>query len=237
MSSFDWTCPFCDRDATLTEQSTHEQTTYLTHDNTEGPQAFSCVFVVCPNKKCKKFTLVGLLQKAEYDRGYGVWRAKGIIQKWNLIPSSKAKTLPAYIPQAIRDDYSEACLILSLSPKASATLARRCLQGMIRDFWQVKPARLKDEIDAIQTKVDSLTWNAIDGVRKIGNIGAHMETDINVIVDVEPNEAELLVGLIEFLIKDWYIARENKNQHLINLIGVAAQKDSAKQKPAVAKAV
>ncbi len=62
-----------------------------------------------------------------------------------------------------------------------------------------------------------------------------MEKDINVIVDVEPNEADLLVGLIESLIKDWYIARENKKQHLQSLVALAAQKDAAKKIPAAAK--
>jgi hypothetical protein len=164
----------------------------------------------------------------------GGWEQKKLLQRWELVPASKAKTLPNYIPQPVRDDYGEACLILSLSPKAAATLARRCLQGMIRDFFGVIFPTLKAEIDAIQDKVDPLVWEAIEAVRKVGNIGAHMEKDINVIVDVEPNEAELLVGLIEFLIKDWYVARENKKQHLTNLIGVAAQKDAAKQKPATA---
>ena len=36
-------------------------------------------------------------------------------------------------------------------------------------------------------------------VRKVGNIGAHMEKDINVIVDVDPDEAQHLIGLITFL--------------------------------------
>ena len=111
-------------------------------------------------------------------------------------------------------------MIVSLSPKASATLSRRCLQGMIRDFFGISLPTLKAEIDAINNKVDPLVWQAIEAVRKVGNIGAHMEKDINVIVDVEPNEAELLVGLIEFLIKDWYVARDNKTQHL-NKIGRA----------------
>ena len=45
------------------------------------------------------------------------------------------------------------------------------------------------EIDAIKDKVDPLTWKSIDATRKIGNIGAHMEKDINLIVDVDPKEA------------------------------------------------
>jgi len=53
----------------------------------------------------------------------------------------------------------------------------------------VKPGRLFDEINAIQEKLDADLWEAIDGLRKIGNIGAHMESDVNLIVDVEPDEA------------------------------------------------
>jgi hypothetical protein len=30
---------------------------------------------------------------------------------------------------------------------------------------------------------------------------------INLIIDVDPEEAQLLIGLIEFLIEDWYITR------------------------------
>jgi hypothetical protein len=235
VDQFDWTCPFCSRDATLTNQSTHNHTTFLVIKNADGPKSFSSFFIVCPNPKCKKFSLSAGLFESEQNRVNGSWEQKTLLQRWELIPASKAKTLPNYIPEPVRDDYGEACLILSLSPKASATLARRCLQGMIRDFWGVSLPTLKAEIDAIQGKVDSLTWDAIESVRKVGNIGAHMEKDINVIVDVEPNEADLLVGLIESLIKDWYIARENKKQHLQSLVALAAQKDAAKKIPAAAK--
>src|SRR5206468_12920778 len=126
-------------------------------------------------------------------------------------------------------DYKEACLIASLSPKASATLARRCLQGMIRDFWGVKPARLFDEIAAIEDKVDKEAWDAIEAVRKVGNIGAHMETDINVIVDVEPEEAKLLIGLIETLVEEWYIARHDRKSRFGKLVDLAKDKLLAKK--------
>lgn len=55
-----------------------------------------------------------------------------------------------------------------------------------------------------------MTWDSIEAVRKIGNIGAHMEKDINVIVDVDPEEAGLLIGLIESLIDDWYVTRHQR---------------------------
>ena len=145
-------------------------------------------------------------------------------------PQSSARPIPDYVPQAIRDDYEEACLIKSLSPKASATLSRRCLQGIIRDFWKISKGQLIDKIQAIEDKTDPLTWQAIDSVRKIGNIGAHMEKDINIIVDVEDSEAGLLINLIEILIKDWYIARNERADRLSQIIAVADAKDEAKKK-------
>jgi len=108
---------------------------------------------------------------------------------------------------------------------------------MIRDFWKVKKPRLVDEIAAIKDKVEQLTWQAIEAVRKVGNIGAHMEADINVIVDVDPQEAELLIGLIESLLKDWYVAAENRKAHLNALVQLAADKDKEKkQSPKVKSA-
>ena len=40
---------------------------------------------------------------------------------------------------------------------------------------------------------------AIDHARKIGNIGAHMEKDINLIIDIDPEEAQILIELVENL--------------------------------------
>ena len=49
--------------------------------------------------------------------------------------------------------------------------------------------------------------DGIDHVRQVGNIGAHMEKDINVIVDVDPNEAGLLIELAETLFDECYVQR------------------------------
>jgi hypothetical protein len=145
-------------------------------------------------------------------------------QTWRLLPAAAMKPIPEYVPEAIRNDYAEACLIGAASPKASATLARRCLQGMIRDFWNAKPGRLFDEIESIKVSVDAQTWAAIDAVRQIGNIGAHMEKDINVIVDVDPEEADLLIGLIETLIEEWYVGRHDRQERMTKVIAAAAAK-------------
>ena len=90
---------------------------------------------------------------------------------------------------------------------------------MIRDYWKVKPGRLVDEIEAIKDQVHPRTWEAIDAVRTIGNIGAHMEKDINLIVEVDSGEAKLLIELIETLVDDWYVVshdREARNKQLVS---------------------
>lgn len=160
-----------------------------------------------------------------YHRGqrHRIWCAGG---KHYVETSLPATQFPAYIPQQIRNDYEEACAILYLSPKSSAALSRRCLQGMIRDFWGITKGRLYDEISDLQPKVSADLWGAIDNLRQIGNIGAHMEKDINLIIDIEPDEAELLVGLIELLMREWYIDREKRKQ----LFGDILQANTAKQR-------
>lgn len=230
MKPFSWTCPFCNRPVTITEenQSTKEHSLYI--ENRDGYRVFESNYIVCPNPKCNKISLDVALYDASIRRGIVVSTGHKI-KTWQLIPESKAQSFPDYIPKPILDDYNEACLIKNLSPKASATLSRRCLQGIIRDFWknEVKPGKLANEIEQIEEVVEELTWQAIDAVRSVGNIGAHMEKDINLIVDVEPNEAELLINLIETLLKDWYIARHDKESSLQELVKLGKDKETARK--------
>ena len=228
MENFNWTCPFCNQPTTITEPNYDCEQHILDKDNTDGQRVLISEFVVCPNPECHKFSLLCRLSKWVPFQNYGYQEGE-VLKEWTLVPQSMAESFPDYIPQAIRDDYSEACLIKDLSPKASATLSRRCLQGIIRDFWGVKGGKLINEIDQIKDKVEDLTWQAIDAVRKVGNIGAHMEKDVNLIIDIEPNEAELFIHLIEILLKDWYIARHDKESHLKALVDLNGEKQTARK--------
>ena len=228
MKNFSWTCPFCNQPVTITASDVFSNRGILEIKNREGDQMLTYRFIVCPNPECERFSLEVSLGRGIF-RSHSGWYQAPPIRTWQLIPQSKAQSFPDYIPKAILDDYNEACLIKDLSPKASAALARRCLQGIIRDFWQVKPAHLANEIEQIKDKVDPTTWQAIGAVRSVGNIGAHMEEDVNLIIDVEPNEAEVLIGLIEILLKDWYIAREQKKAHLAAVVKLAEEKEAARK--------
>lgn len=142
---------------------------------------------------------------------------------WNIFPDSNAKQLPNYIPPSIVEDYEEACRILTLSPKSSATLSRRCLQAMIRDFWDIRKSRLVDEIIAISDQVDPDTQEVLHSLRHLGNIGAHPEKDINTIVEIDPEEALDLIMFLEYLFEEWYIKRHNRKS-MLDRIRLSSQK-------------
>jgi len=82
---------------------------------------------------------------------------------------------PSEVPKKFAEDYIEACLVISDSPKASAALSRRCLQHILRETAKVKPSNLANEIQQV---IDSGTLpshlvEVIDAVRNIGNFAAH----------------------------------------------------------------
>jgi hypothetical protein len=223
-----WTCPYCNRDCTVGNADVREMSDYTYIAKEYGHYLGTLTVVVCPNPKCRQQTILGKIHKCT-ENGYTT--PEKPVFSWALEPESEAKPFPDYIPAQLRADYSEACLIKHKSPKASATLSRRCLQGMIRDFWGITKARLVDEIDELKTKVDPGTWNAIDSVRHVGNIGAHMEKDVNLIVDVEPDEAGLLLWLIETLFEEWYVAGHDRDTKMQALTKLAADKKAVKTAP------
>lgn len=213
-------CPFCNSSFPLIHETYRCYESSFSYADTSNwdKSPSNCIhtnFYKCPS--CKKISLI----------------IKGINNDFQNInvpiyPNSLAKQFPEYIPKAIREDYEEAYSIVNLSPKASATLSRRCLQGMIRDFWNITKSNLFDAINELQDKVTPSQWNAINSVRSIGNIGAHMEKDINVIIDVDPNEAEKLLKLIELLLDKWYIAKHDEEQLLVDIQNIANDKASKK---------
>jgi Domain of unknown function (DUF4145) len=235
-----WVCPFCNRAQVVTENTYDTEKALLeTHLSKHGYVYVSSTSVVCANPECREITLSIDLETVEHPRNSQHRRITGVLHSWTLLPRSFAKPQPEFIPEPIQNDYYEACAIRDLSPKASATLSRRCLQGMIRDFCGIAKSRLIDEIRELKNRHDNgsapsgVTEEsiiAIDHVREIGNIGAHMEKDINVIVDVDPQEAQQLIGLTEMLFAEWYVARENRRKRLLAL-GITATEKVEQKKP------
>jgi len=228
MTNRNFTCPYCSKPTTVTEPNQYSEWSRIRISKPDvGDVGLFTEAVTCPNTECNKLWLSVKLCKARYSSGG--WSKSTLLQQWLLLPESEAIVLPDYVPEPIKEDYYEACRIKHLSPKASATLARRCLQGMIRDFHGITDTNLKKEIDALEEIIDVDTWQAVHAIREVGNIGAHMEKDINVIVDVEPEEAQLLIGLIEQLVQDWYVQRYNRKQRTAKVREMAGLKKAHKE--------
>lgn len=229
-----WTCPYCDHKVILQKDdiSRHEWHWPFDEDRTaDGITGQSAVAYACPNEECKQVTLSTHWWSLDSFKSSD-WNLRKLIRSWELRPESMARVLPDYIPVQIVEDYNEACRIAKLSPKASATLSRRCLQGIIRDFWGISDkTSLYHEIEAIRDDVDTATWEAIDALRRVGNIGAHMKQDVNLIVTVNPDEAGLLIQLIETLFEDWYISRYERAQRMEALANLGADKSNKSSAP------
>jgi hypothetical protein len=51
-----------------------------------------------------------------------------------------------------------------------------------------------------------------------------MEKDINLIIEVDPGEAQALIELIEMLFAEWYVARHDRQQKLARVAAIANEK-------------
>lgn len=232
MAQHQFTCPHCGRDQIATESNFINRFLNLDFGRcSDGHVGLTVMAVRCLNNACNQTTLV--IEYSKSQHGVNGWSKGEVLQTWRVRPESSSVVQPDYIPAALREDYYEACLIRDKSPKAAATLARRCLQGMIRDFCGISKSRLIDEIRELKRLVEGgdapkgvelETIEAIDAVRDVGNIGAHMERDIDVIIEVDAGEAQALIELIEMLFQDWYVARHRRVQRLANVKLIAEQK-------------
>lgn len=98
---------------------------------------------------------------------------------------------------------------------------------MIRDFWGISKAKLHDELLAIKDRCDADLYGAMMAVKSVGNIGAHPERDISLIVDIEDGEAQQLLDVIHLLDQEWYVARAKRDERIAKMTALGANKAAA----------
>ena len=234
-----WRCPYCDHSQIVTDDNSHTQDLHIVVGYEEDElRTLRTLAIRCLNAKCNKmFLKSSLFESRRLPSGTRQVRGHPI-KEWSLLPDGSCRAVHECIPTAIRQDYEEACSIVSKSPKASATLIRRCLQGMIHDFCGIKDKTLNIEIrkliecsedGSLPREVSTDSINAIDKLRKIGNVGAHMEHDVNHIIEIDEGEAELLIGLVEMLFEDWYVERYKRKQRFLEIERVANEKEALRK--------
>jgi hypothetical protein len=214
-------CPHC-----LVEINPNFSETLLGDDK----ESFWSVFTMnCPNPYCGKKIIdlaSGEPRRNQQNRIYGLEliRFRQTVRPF----TSSRPSVPPEVEDVFSKDYKESCLILTLSPKASAALSRRCLQNVLREKAGVKKGDLSNEIQQV---IDSKTLpshlsESIDAVRNIGNFAAHplKSTSSGEIVDVEIGEAEWLLDVLEALFDFYFVQpailkakREALNKKLADL--------------------
>ena len=209
-----YTCPYCGVDNYIhphceTWYSPINSLSRYPKDDAERKAGRTTYNLCCSNELCRKIVFVSISNFSSQIE----MKLYGSYIKY-----------PDYIPTQIRSDYEEAAQILDISPKAAATLFRRCLQGMIRDFWGIQKSSLFEEIADLKGKVTEKQWESIDALRTIGNIGAHMEKDVDRIVDISFEEAVKLKSFVEFLLGQWYVNRQREYQFNSDLTAISSDK-------------
>jgi len=180
------------------------------HDNCElvhiGEDDFSDFTLL--RRKCPECGRFILSLQEKYNRfGSGAYHES---RKFLCYPKAPSRTpVPEEVPKEFRNDYHEACLTLSDSPKASAALSRRCLQHILWECAKVKLGNLAGEIQQVldDGKLPSHLLDFLDAVRNIGNFAAHpiKSKSSGEVIEVEPGEAEWNLDVIEALFDYFFV--------------------------------
>jgi hypothetical protein len=195
-------CPHC-----LVEFYDHPESIPLGND-VEAKWSF--IRTICPACKRVILQLVSIpgLDSVKGTQ-YPVTR-QSVRLVWPKVPSRTP--LPREVPTEFAQDYAEACLVLTDSPKASAALSRRCLQHILREKGGVNKTDLADEIQQVidSGKLPSHITESLDAVRNIGNFAAHpiKSRTSGEVVDVEPGEAEWNLDVLESLFDFFFVQPE-----------------------------
>jgi hypothetical protein len=178
----------------------------------------------CPNTSCKKAIFFLINAKIEQNRNIGIWQiAKNsngqeeVANRELVRPKGSSRPpAPKEVPKNIANDYTEACIVLPYSAKASAALSRRCLQHLLRHSAAVIKSELVNEIQQVldSNQLPTYLAESIDAIRNLGNFAAHPLKSISTgqIIEVEPGEAEWNLEVLELLFDFYYVQPEKTKQ-------------------------
>ena len=184
-------CPFCrvvnrfESPPAFINNSANYSLDFIRIDGSETGKSNYLNFAKCAD--CKKVVLT-------YD------------QKMIFPLGCNRRRCPEEVPESLKKDYEEACLVEPLSKKSAAALGRRCLQNLLHEKGFIAED-LFTQIGLVAEKLPSHLAENIDAIRKIGNYAAHPTKFKNTgeIVEVEPQEAEWILDVLEGLFDFYYV--------------------------------
>jgi len=170
---------------------------------------------MCTNPQCKKWIIYLVQADAHVGLSGGDFNQFQNMKIRKLVhPKTTGRSpAPHEVPEVFKQDYSEACLVIEDSAKASAALSRRCLQNLLREEAGIKSGNLAGEIQQVidSKQLPSYLNDSIDALRVTGNFSAHAikSESTGEIVEVEPGEAEWNLDVLESLF-DFYFVQPAK---------------------------
>jgi hypothetical protein len=135
-----------------------------------------------------------------------------------LVPTGASRSVPREVEEEDPDlaaEFREATAILDLSPRASAALARRCLEAILTNKAGANQWLLKDKVEFAAKKLPGHLAEQLHPVRELGNLGAHRAENAATgeVLQVEPGEAEWTLDVVEMLF-DFYYVQPKRFAHL-----------------------
>ena len=223
MTEIQWCCPWCGNDQIAKMVTWKSPDAHVQKRVGKYPGLQMAVnWIICQNPDCREVAMCAWIDQVEVDilSQYSKETNRERLQSWQLWPDSKARPWPDYIPETVRSSYEQACYCEERAPAASATMARRALHEILKDFCGAKGKNLAEDIERLRKQVregsgpDGVPPETVDRLhqlREMGNIGAHLirGTD-EIIIDIEGEEPRLLIEMIELLAEQWYVQREQR---------------------------
>ncbi|MDR1915292.1 MAG: DUF4145 domain-containing protein [Synergistaceae bacterium] len=205
-----------------------------------GNIALHSVIYICPHIACKKIEVsvdagmipVSAQGKIEGDRNRMGYDISGVFFSERILPrdvGGKPEFKVAEVPEVIFRDYDEACRLLGVSPSASATYARRCLQSMVRKKFKLKPGKFQNEIKTLSSvsgTVKQEVIEALESVRRMGRFRAMPEDDVRVIAEITYAEARKIIDIIEVILCDWFVAPAEQDKRAGALRAILERKSA-----------
>jgi len=153
--SIDYCSPKFERVNFYSKKSSHD----------EGDKHYTIASHKCP--ECRKQIM--WLHEVVFKEGDEGTLDTEIVSTMLLFPKHPIKQIPDEVPEKLALDFREAYETLSISPKASAALSRRCLQNLIREEGIVEKT-LFAEIQQLlkKNKLPKYLADDLDSIRNVG---------------------------------------------------------------------
>jgi len=197
---------------------------------------------LCPRCGEHSADIVQVTQILVANRETGLKRGQEFEEVRPLIPWGTERPVPAEVPAPIAEDYLEATRIMGLSLKGATTMARRCLQRVIREAHPALPAQAKKRLVAeIDWVIANSNWDqdikdTLHHLREAGNFGAHPGEDgLTEVYELQEDDLEGCLTLLEILFQQVYVEPARVKERLAKLRAqVPVRGKNAVPAPAVA---